>query len=71
MKWKTLVKKAVSHANEKEIKEEIIPYKKMKNVNVEEEKIECKDYLSSLSLCKSRTLFNTQVFNDRKCKDEM
>ena len=57
MKWKTLVKKAVKQANEKEIKEEIIPYKKMKNVNVEEEKFECKDYLSSLSLCKSRTLF--------------
>ena len=57
MKWKTLVKKAVSQANEKEIKEEIIPYKKMKNVNVEEENFECKDYLSNLPLYKSRTLF--------------
>ena len=53
MKWKTLVKKAVAHAHEKEIKEEIIPHNKMKNVNVKEEKFKCKDYVSSLSLCKS------------------
>ena len=56
-KWKSLVKTAIKKANEEEIRESIKQYKKMKNVE-EEEKFECKDYLSSLSLSKARTLFH-------------
>ena len=56
-KWKTLVKNAIRKANEEEIRESIKPYKKMKRIKVEEEKFERKDYLTSLSLCKARTLF--------------
>ena len=56
-KWKRLVKKAIEKANEEEIRESIKPYKKMKNINLEEEKFERKEYLTSLSLCKARTMF--------------
>ena len=56
-KWKRLVKNAIEKANEEEIRESIKPYKKMKRIKVEEEKFERKDYLTSLSLCKARTLF--------------
>ena len=56
-RWKSLVKKAIEKANEDEIRESIKPYKKMKNAKVDEEKFERKEYLTSLSLCKARTMF--------------
>jgi hypothetical protein len=57
-KWKNLVKKAIFKANENEIRQAIQPYKKMADLGIEEDKFECKDYLSTLPLSKARTLFN-------------
>ena len=57
-KWKNLVKKAISKANEFEIRQAIQPYKKMSDLGIAEERFECKDYLSTLPLSKARTLFN-------------
>ena len=56
-KWKTLVKKAIAAANEKEIRESSKAYKKMINKIENGEKFECRDYLSSLPLSQARTLF--------------
>jgi hypothetical protein len=56
-KWKTLVKKAVADANEKEIRESATSYKKMKHKIEDEEKFKCKEYLTSLPLSQARTLF--------------
>ena len=56
-KWKNLVKKAIQESNEKEIRQSIEPYKKMKHLNIVDEKFECKQYLSTLPLEKARTLF--------------
>ena len=56
-KWKNLVKKAIQEANEKEIRQSIEPYKKMKHLNIIDDKFECKQYLSTLPLEKARTMF--------------
>jgi hypothetical protein len=56
-KWKTLVKKAIADANEKEIRESSKTYKKMENKIEDEEKFKCKDYLTSMPLSQARTLF--------------
>ena len=41
-KWKSLVKKAIKEANERDIRQSIEPYKKMKHLNIENETFECK-----------------------------
>ena len=56
-KWKNLVKRAVSRANEEEIRSSIEPYKKIVSSIIETENFECKNYLSTLTLSKARTLF--------------
>ena len=56
-RWKTLVKRAIHEANEKEIRCAAMQYKKAKNKISEEEKFELKDYLKNLSLSQARTLF--------------
>ena len=56
-KWKNMVKKATARENEKEVREATCSFKKMKNKNLQLEKFECKEYLSSLPLGKARTLF--------------
>ena len=56
-KWKNLVKKAIAKANEEEIRQAAKSSKKMKNGINEEEKFECKEYLSKLPLCHARVLF--------------
>ena len=56
-KWKTLVKKAIARANENEIRLATLSYKKMKNRILENEKFECKECLSNLSLSQARTMF--------------
>ena len=56
-KWKNIVKKAIHKANESEIRQSMEPYKKIKHLNVVEEKFECKEYLSTLPLEKARTMF--------------
>ena len=56
-KWKNLVKGAVSRANEEEIRSSIEPYKKIVSSIIETENFECKNYLSTLTLSKARTLF--------------
>ena len=56
-RWKTLVKRAIAIANEKEIRFSAEKYKKMKSKVSEEEKFELKDYLQNLPLSQARTLF--------------
>ena len=56
-KWKNVVKRAIQAANEKEIREAIEPYKKMKHLDIENDKFECMEYLSKLPLEKDRTMF--------------
>ena len=60
-KWKNIVKKAIQEANEKEIRQAIEPYKKVKHLNIVEDKFEFKQYLSSLPLEKARTMFKLSV----------
>ena len=55
--WKSLVKKAIAKANEEDIRNSAESYKKMKNRRKDEEKFECKEYLSGLPLCHARILF--------------
>jgi hypothetical protein len=44
-KWENLVQRAISQANEEEIRASIEPYKKIDSSCIEAEKFECKDYL--------------------------
>ena len=67
-KWKNLVKKAIQEANEKDIRQSIEPYKKMKHLDIENEKFECKQYLSSLPLEKARTMFKHKFKMTEKVK---
>ena len=55
-RWKTLVKKAINRANEKEIRGSAEQYKKVKNKISEEEKFEFKDYLQNMTLSQARIL---------------
>jgi hypothetical protein len=55
--WKSLVKKAISKANEQEIRGSTEGYKKMKDRVQDDEKFECKEYLTNLPLCQARILF--------------
>ena len=56
-KWKNLVKRAINQANEEEIRASIEPYKKIDSSIIETEKFECKEYLSTSTLSKARTVF--------------
>ena len=56
-KWKNLVKKAIHKANENEIRQSLEPYKKVKHLNIGDDKFECKQYLSTLPLEKARIMF--------------
>ena len=51
------MKKAISKANEQEIRGSTEGYKKMKDKVQNDEKFECKDYLTNLPLSQARTLF--------------
>ena len=57
IRWKRLVKGAISNANEKEIRESSESFKKMKNKIEDSEKFKFKDYLSNLPLSQARTMF--------------
>ena len=57
IRWKRLVKSAISNANEKEIRESSESFKKMKNKIEDSEKFKFKDYLSNLPLSQARTMF--------------
>ena len=56
-KWKQLVKEAILKVNEKELKEEILKSKKLKNSTLLHEGFGLKDYMKELSLHESRILF--------------
>ena len=57
-----MVKKAIHKANENDIRKSLEPYKKVKHLNIGDDKFECKQYLSTLPLEKARTMFK------HKCK---
>ena len=56
-KWKYIVKKSIEEANQAEIRESLKTYKKVNYSIIQEEKFECKEYLSSLTLSQARVLF--------------
>ena len=56
-RWKILVKKAIAKANEEDIRQAAQSSKKMRISMNDDEKFECKEYLSSLPICHARILF--------------
>ena len=56
-KWKTLVKHAVKKANEKEVLEAMVGYKKLKNRKIVNDKFGLKPYAETLSLYETRLVF--------------
>ena len=66
--WNVLVKKAVSKANEEELREKMESYKKVNKEALQNEKFGSKDYLSNLSLSKARTLFKHKYAMTEKVK---
>ena len=66
--WKLLVKKAISRANEAELREKMESYKKVNKEVLQNEKFGPKDYLSNLPLSKARTLFKHKYGMTEKVK---
>ena len=56
-KWKNIVKDAIKEANENEVKESLMTYKKLKNRKIVHEKYGMKMYTEVLSLNEARTIF--------------
>jgi hypothetical protein len=55
--WKNEVKKAILEANEKELKMEIINFKKFKNTETLSEEFGIKQYIKELTVYEARNLF--------------
>ena len=56
-RWKNMVKKAVTRANEDEVKKVLVSYKKLKNRNIVNEHYGMKPYMETLSVYEARTIF--------------
>ena len=56
-KWKTLVKDAVKKANEKEVLEAMMGYKKLKDRKIVQDKFGLKPYAETLALYETRLVF--------------
>ena len=66
--WKRKMSKAISKANEDEIRKAAEGYKKMKNKISEGEKFECKEYIQALPISQARTLFKHKYSMTDKVK---
>ena len=60
-KWKALVKSAVDKANEEELRESMLKYKKLRTRNIVEDKYGQKKYVSELSLHQTQTIFKQRT----------
>ena len=56
-KWKSIVKAAIIEANENEVEESFMKYKKLKNRKIVQKEYGLKSYAEELSLNQSRTIF--------------
>ena len=52
--WNNIVKKCIRNKSESDLKKEFDKYSKLKHLNVEEEKLNLKDYVSEMRLRNAR-----------------